>query len=116
MEAFACLTQPCRAPNRPCSATYMRVGFAKITESGRELRTILSALWIQPYRMRQALSFGLGSENAFSTCAPGDQPIPLLECKTTPDNNEMQRTKHGWGGASPLISVLSGRLEDLHGE
>jgi hypothetical protein len=27
----------------------------------------------------------------------------------TPPNNEMQRTKHGQDGASPLISVLGGR-------
>jgi hypothetical protein len=26
----------------------------------------------------------------------------------TPPNNEMQRTKHGQDGASPLISVFSG--------
>jgi hypothetical protein len=33
----------------------------------------------------------------------------VLECWSVLHNNEMQRTKHGLNGASPLISVFCGR-------
>jgi hypothetical protein len=40
--------------------------------------------------------------------------LRLTPVARTLDNNEMQRTKHGLDGASPLISVLSRHLKILH--
>ncbi len=93
MEEFFCLKQPCRKHRPLCSVTCTPAGFVRITESGRELQTILSASWFRASRMRQVPNVRLGSRTTSLSCGAGGQRMTVLECKSTPDNNALQLTK-----------------------